>query len=173
MNENEHLKATLEWEGRKVEFKGSPEEVWRSINRFLSETNPKIASLADFIIKVNPAELLEKLKGIIQIDKDVGPVVPTDVNIAQLNDTERTVFVLLVRRITCMTNYTSTETMNVEEVEKESKAKSAGVLLSQLTTQKIVQNVAEPGKKGSYRITDYGIQWFISKSLKKLQGKTE
>jgi len=173
MSKNEHLKATLEWEGKRAEFEGSSEEVWRCLNRFLSEINPKIASLSDLIIKINFLELLNKLKGIIQIDKDVGPVVPIGVDITKLNDIEKTVFVLLTRRIMYMTNFSDKETMKVGEVEKESKAKNVGVLLSQLTTQKIVQNVSEAGKKAAYRITDYGIQWFISKALKKLQSETQ
>lgn len=173
MSNGEHLKAVLEWEGKRAEFEGLPEEVWKSINRFLSETNPRVALLSNLVIKVDLAELLAKFKGIIQIDKDVGPVVPVDVDMTKLNDTERIVLVLLMRRITYMTNYSDKEPMNVKEVKEESKAKNAGVLLSQLATQKIVQNIAEPGKKGAYRITDYGIQWFVSKVLKKLQSETQ
>jgi hypothetical protein len=161
------LRATLEWEGKKVEFEGSFEEVWKSINRFLSEMTPRLVSLSNLLIKVDYSELLAKLKGILQFDKDVGPVVSVGFD-SKLGDTERVVFVLMVRRISNAVGYLDKETMEVEEVEKESKAKNAGVFLSQLSSQKIVQNVAELGKKGAYRVTDYGIQWFVSKVMPKL-----
>jgi len=173
MSKNEYLKATLEWEGKKAQFEGSPEEVWKSINKFLIETNPQIVSLLDFLIKVNVVELLTKLKGIAYVDKDVGPVISVDADIGKLNDTERIVFFLLIKKTAYMTKHSDKETMDVDEVKKESKAKNAGVLLSQLTAEKIVQNMAEAGKKGAYRITDYGTQWFISKVLKKLQSEIE
>jgi hypothetical protein len=166
MSEKE-LRATLEWEGKKVEFEGSFEEVWKSINRFLVATNPKIMSLSDLLIKIDFSELLAKLKGIIHLDKDVGPVVSIGID-SRLGDTERIVLVLVARRIANAVGYLKEETMEVEEVEKESKSKNAGVLLSQLVSQKVVQNVAEPGKKGAYRVTDYGTQWFVSKAMPKL-----
>jgi len=37
MSKNEHLKATIEWEGKRAEFEGSFEEVWKGLSKFLSE----------------------------------------------------------------------------------------------------------------------------------------
>lgn len=36
MIEEKRLKASLDWDGKKVIFEGSPEAVWASINKFLS-----------------------------------------------------------------------------------------------------------------------------------------
>jgi len=173
MSGHESLKAIIEFEGKKAIFEGSAQEVWGSINRFISEMQPKIAILSDIVLKVDFSELLTKFKDIIQIDKDVGPVTCADVNTNLLNETERILFTLLIRRITYVLGYSDKETFDVKEVSKESGAKSAGSLLSQLVAQKLVQNIADAGKKGTYRITDYGIQWFVQKVLDKLRSETK
>ena len=163
------MKAILEFEGKHAQFEGTSEEVWKSITRFLVETDIKIELLSTLIIKIDLNELLNNFKGLIQIDRDVGPVQSVTVNIGELADIERVVFTLILRRVAFMMNYVPSDTMTVGEVQKESKAKNAGVMLSQLAAQKIIQNISEPGKKASYRVTDYGIQWFISKALPKLR----
>jgi len=173
MSKNDNLKAIIEFEGKKAIFEGSTQEVWRSINRFLSEMHPKIAVLSEMVVSVDINEILSKLKNVIQIDKDVGPVVSANLNVNALNDTERVLLTLLMKKVVWILGYSNEETCNVKEVEKESKAKNAGVLLSQLVAQKLVQNVAELGKKGTYKITDYGIQWFVPKILEKIQSGTK
>ena len=69
--------------------------------------------------------------------------------------------------------FSEIETVTVDEVQREVKSKSVGALISQMTSAKIIQNVAEPGKKGEYRITDYGITWFVSKGLPKLEKRND
>jgi len=173
MTEENKLKASIEWEGKRAVFEGPPEEVWASINRFLSETHPQIASIADLIIKIDMGELLTKLKGTIRIDKDVGPVVPVDVDLGELADKDKVVLFLLLKRVAFKTGYIDKETAEVEEVTKESKVKTAGVVLSNLVAENIVQNIGEVGKKGIYRITDYGIEWFVKSVLPKMQSVSQ
>jgi hypothetical protein len=170
MSKNGNLKAIIEFEGKKAIFEGAAQEVWKSINRFLSEMQPKNVILSEMIVRVDINELLSKLKAVIQIDKDVGPVLSDKLNVNALNDTERVLLTLLMKKVVSTLGYSDEETCKVKEVEKESKAKNAGVLLSQLVAQKIVQNVAEPGKKGTYKITDYGVQWFVPRLLEKISG---
>lgn len=125
--------------------------------------------IADLIIKIDLSELLTKLKQIIRIDKDVGPVIPVDVKVDDLTDREKIVLFLLLKRVAFKTGHADKETAEVEEVTKESKVKTAGVVLSNLVAEKIIQNIGEIGKKGIYRVTDYGIEWFIGNVLPKMK----
>lgn len=169
MNEQSKLIAKLEWDGNCAEFSGDTTSVWQSINRFFEEINPKVHSITQLVIKLDFEKILEKLSGLVFIDKDVGPVVDADAKLNNLTDSERIVFVLLMQKICMVTGFSEIETLTVKEVTKESKAKSAGVLLSQLSGEKIVQNIGEPGKTGQYRITDYGVTWFLNRSISKLR----
>lgn len=173
MTQENRLKASLEWEGKKAVFEGLSEEVWASINRFLSETQPQIASIADFIIKVDVSKLLISLEGIIRIDKDVGPIVPVGVPLEKTSDREKVALYLLLRRVAFKTGHADKETAEVEEVVKDSKVRSAGVVLSNLVADYIVQNVGEAGKKGIYRITDYGIEWFVQSVLPNIKSASQ
>jgi len=121
------------------------------------------------IIKINLDELLTIFQDIIRIDKDVGPVVSTDINLNVLNDSEKIVFTLLTKKLTYLLGFASQETATVYEVQKDVKTKSAGALISMMIPEKLIQNIAAPGKKGEYRITDYGIDWVIKKVLPKLE----
>jgi hypothetical protein len=169
MSENK-LKATLEFEGKKAEFEGSFEEVWRSINRFLSELNPT-TQLSGLTIKVNLADMLEKMKDIVQIDKDVGPVISPSVNIEKLTREEKIALVLLMRKISYMTGNSESDVMEVTEVEKDCGFKTPGPDISELISKKIVINLSEARKKGLYKISDYGIQWFTSSTIEKIEKK--
>lgn len=171
MDEQNKLIAKLEWNGNKAEFSGDITSVWQSINRFFEEINPKTHTITQFVIKFDLENLLEKFSGLIFIDKDVGPVVDADAKINNLTDYERIVFALLMQKVCMVMGFSENETLTVKEVKKESKAKNAGVLLSQLSGEKIVQNIGDPGKPGQYCITDYGVTWFLNKSLSKLRGE--
>lgn len=173
MTQNNALKASLEINGKKLDVEGQPDEVWKSLNKFIGQNDQKMTQLSQFIIKIDLNELLLRLKGIVLIDKDVGPVISSETNVNALNDTERIVFALLIKRIVNLLGFGNEEMMTVDEVQKETKSKSAGVLISQMIPEKIIQNVGELGKKGAYRITDYGINWFMSKVLPKLEKRND
>ena len=167
-NSPKSIKASLEINGKKLDVEGQPDEVWRSLNKFLGQNDQTVAQISQFIIKINLDDLLLKFKDILYIDKDVGPVISPEANISALNDSERIAFTMLIKKIVFLLGFAKEETVTVDNVQKEVKSKSVGALISQAIPQKIIQNVAEPGKKGEYKITDYGVSWFISKVLPKM-----
>jgi len=50
-----------------VQFEGSYEEVWKSVNRYFSETYPPLEAIKKLTGAVDVNELLEKLKGLVEI----------------------------------------------------------------------------------------------------------
>ena len=61
------LKAVLRHGETEVEFSGNYEDVWRSINKYLSEIYPPIEAVKKLIGAVDVNLLMEKLEGLVEI----------------------------------------------------------------------------------------------------------
>ena len=64
---DEELKAVLRHGETEVEFSGNYEDVWRSINKYLSEIYPPIEAVKKLIGAVDVNLLMEKLEGLVEI----------------------------------------------------------------------------------------------------------
>ena len=64
---NGELKAILRHGETEVEFSGNYEDVWRSINKYLSEIYPPIEAVKQLIGAVDVNLLMEKLEGLVEI----------------------------------------------------------------------------------------------------------
>jgi len=61
------LKAVLRHGETEVEFSGNYEDVWRSINKYLSEIYPSIEAVKKLIGAIDVNLLMEKLEGLVEI----------------------------------------------------------------------------------------------------------
>ena len=61
------LKVVLRHGETEVEFSGNYEDVWRSINKYLSEIYPSIEAVKKLIGAVDVNLLMEKLEGLVEI----------------------------------------------------------------------------------------------------------
>jgi len=61
------LKVVLRHGETEVEFSGNYEDVWRSINKYLSEIYPPIEAVKKLIGAIDVNLLMEKLKGLVEI----------------------------------------------------------------------------------------------------------
>jgi len=61
------LKVVLRHGETEVEFSGNYEDVWRSINKYLSEIYPPIEAVKKLIGAVDVNLLMEKLEGLVEI----------------------------------------------------------------------------------------------------------
>lgn len=166
------LKAKIEWNGKKAEFEGEPNEVWKSINKFLMDVGPTVISLSEFMIKTDLNRLFQNFRGIIKLDKDVGPIVSRRIKFDKLDNKEKVLFCLMVRKLAFLTGHSEVDIMEVEDVRGKTGIKKPGVELSKLASKKLVLNVGSP-QKGKYRITDYGIEIFCEDVVPKLYLKGE
>jgi len=64
---DEELKAVLRHGETEVEFSGNYEDVWRSINKYLSEIYPSIEAVKKLIGAIDVNLLMEKLEGLVEI----------------------------------------------------------------------------------------------------------
>jgi len=61
------LKVVLRHGETEVEFSGNYEDVWRSINKYLSEIYPPIEAVKKLIGAIDVNLLMEKLEGLVEI----------------------------------------------------------------------------------------------------------
>ena len=61
------LRAVLRHDETEVEFSGNYEDVWRSINKYLSEIYPPIEAVKKLIGAIDVNLLMEKLEGLVEI----------------------------------------------------------------------------------------------------------
>ena len=61
------MRITIKHGETEVEFEGDYEEVWRSINRYFSETYPTLEAVKKLTGAVDINELIDKLKGLVEI----------------------------------------------------------------------------------------------------------
>ena len=64
---DKELKAVLRHGETEVEFSGNYEDVWRSINKYLSEIYPPIEAVKKLIGAIDVNLLMEKLEGLVEI----------------------------------------------------------------------------------------------------------
>jgi len=64
---DEELKAVLRHGETEVEFSGNYEDVWRSINKYLSEIYPSIEAVKKLIGAIDVNLLMEKLEDLVEI----------------------------------------------------------------------------------------------------------
>ena len=60
------VKVLIKHDDTEVEFEGDYEEVWRSVNKYLSEAYPAIEAVKKLKGLVDVADLAEKLKGLVE-----------------------------------------------------------------------------------------------------------
>ena len=65
------LKVVLRHGETEVEFSGNYEDVWRSINKYLSEIYPPIEAVKKLIGAIDVNLLMEKLEGLVEIREGI------------------------------------------------------------------------------------------------------
>ncbi len=60
------IRVSIKHDETEVEFEGGYEEVWKSINRYFSETYPALETIKALTGLADVADLAEKLKGLVE-----------------------------------------------------------------------------------------------------------
>mgnify|MGYP000026368323 CR=1 FL=1 len=60
------IRVSIKHDETEVEFEGGYEEVWKSINRYFSETYPALETIKALTGLTDVADLAEKLKGLVE-----------------------------------------------------------------------------------------------------------
>ena len=164
----EDSKVEVHIKFREIEqtFTGNPEEVWILINRFFAEVFPSIKAIKKVRLTVNLEELIDDLKGIIEISED-SPYVMLPRK--KLTDKELLMLSLLGMHIGFRLGILDRDYFTKEEL-REKLGKSSKILSTRLgelcRDGLVIRNDEE-----KYRITSFGIKFFQKEFLPKIKAK--
>jgi len=162
------LRVSLEYGDRKAEFEGSFDDVWRSINRLLSEIRPSHveSALAKIVHREELDQLVDDLEGVLRIAKE-GPyfIVPID----KLPHKDKLLLALLGEYVGYKLGILDDESMSIDELCAITRIgkKVAQVELSHLSADRLV----EENDVGRRRLTTIGTDYIRNQVLPKIEGR--
>ena len=149
------VKVLIKHDDTEVEFEGDYEEVWRSVNKYLSEAYPAIEAVKKLKGLVDVADLAEKLKGLVEFREG---------RIVILGEMEAKRKILL-----CLAAAYVGKALGLFEKDKLTPKEIAGYTgLNEKVTR---ARLSELRKAGLVIKSDEGLYGFTSTSLKELFGE--
>jgi len=149
------VKVLIKHDDTEVEFEGDYEEVWRSVNKYLSEAYPAIEAVKKLKGLVDVADLAEKLKGLVEFREG---------RIVILGEMEAKRKILL-----CLAAAYVGKALGLFEKDKLTPKEIAGYTgLNEKVTR---ARLSELRKAGLVVKSDEGLYGFTSTSLKELFGE--
>lgn len=165
------LRATLEYGDVKTQFEGNFDEVWRSVNRFLTDIRPSHieSALAKIVHRENLDQLVDDLQGILRIAKE-GPYFIRSLD--NLTNKDRILLVLLGAYVGYKLGILDDDSLTIGELSTISQVKKSVVNVQ--ASYMIRDRLAEIVETGKRRLTTIGIDYTKREVLPKVKPiKTE
>ena len=163
------LELFAKYKDMELRFKGKPDDVVRSLLKFLQQILPTYDLASKLTLTVDLEDLLEKMEGIIAFTPE-GPVVT--VSKGKLSGERDAILLHLVKTyIGYKTGRLEKDTLATSEITSLTGGKSStvGARLSELVSAGWVERVG----RGEYIITTLGIRNFIDEVLPKIESGEE
>lgn len=144
---------------------GEVDDVLREIISFLTKIYPEIELASQLSLTVDVNDLLKACQGIIAVTPE-GVVTLVDVD--SLPDKELILLYLVKAKISRLLNKSEKESLLISDILSSTKHSVGSVAgrLSELCSENLVERVG----KGEYRITTYGLDYFLKNVIPKLKG---
>jgi hypothetical protein len=163
-NNATRLTVSLRYGDLEAEFAGSPAEVGRLVNEFLTKEVPSYALAQKLSLKYSTAELVQNFSNYLKIT-DEGPVVIAN---GKLSDKQVLALRLVGQEIAFETGSSNSNSLNLSELQNSIplKPKTISSRLSELTK---TGNVVREEKNGttSFRITTIGVASLLENLTRK------
>jgi len=160
------LRASLEYGNIKTQFEGSFDEVWRSINRLLSEIRPSHveSALARIVHREELDRLVDDLEGVLRIAKE-GPyfVVPVE----HLPNRDKLLLALLGVYVGYKLGILDENSLSIDELCAMTRVRRnvAQVELSYLSRDRLVE-ITDVGRR---KLTTIGVEYIRNEVLPKVK----
>ena len=150
------IRATLEYGSIKTQFEGNFDEVWRSVNRFLTDVRPSHveSALAKIVHMENLDELIDDLQGILRIAKE-GPYFISSLD--NLTNKDRLLLALLGAYVGHKLGILDEDSLTIDELSTITQVKKS--VTSVEASNMIRDRLAELIEKGKRRLTTIGIDY--------------
>lgn len=164
MSEPAQIEVTIRYRDVEKTIKGSPEDVFRGVFQFLSETIPALAVISKITLTVNFADFLKDAAGVFAVTPE-GVVILTPLE--ALTDRELVLLYLVRAKVGFETGRSEKETLLASDLISFTGKGSGTVAgrLSELSGEGLVERTG----KGEYRVTTFGLHRFRQDVLPKLK----
>ncbi len=165
MSEQTTIEVVIRYRDVEKTIKGSPEDVFRGVFQFLSETIPSLAVVSKITLTVNFADFLKDAAGVFAVTPE-GVVILTPLE--TLTDRELVLLYLVRAKIGFETGRSEKETLLASDLISFTGKGSGTVAgrLSELSGEGLVERTG----KGEYRVTTFGLHRFRQDVLPKVKG---
>ena len=165
MSDQTQVEVAIKYRDVEKTIKGNPEEVFRGVFQFLSQTIPALEIVSRITLTVDFADFLKEAAGVFAITPE-GVVVLTPLE--ALTDRELVLLYLVRGKIAHETGKSEKETLLASDLISFT-GKGSGTIagrLSELSGEGLVERTG----KGEYRVTTFGLHHFRNDVLPKLKG---
>ncbi len=165
MSDQTQVEVTIRYRDLEKTIKGSPDDVFRGVFQFLSETIPAFDIVSRVTLTVNFADFLKEAAGVFAVTPE-GVVVLTPPE--ALTDRELVLLYLVRAKVAFETGRSDKETLLASDLISFT-GKGSGTMagrLSELSGEGLVERIG----KGEYRVTTFGLHRFRRDVLPKLKG---
>jgi hypothetical protein len=163
LSEDRTVEVWIKYNNLEKKIKGDASEVIRELISFMSENIPKLELISKLTLTVNEEKLLSSCSEIMKLTPEgVVVIVPTE----HLTDRELILLHLAKVHIGYITKNLDSERALIGDLITYTK-KTAGTVagrISEMCTEGLVERIG----KGEYRITTYGLDYFMQNTLSKL-----
>jgi hypothetical protein len=165
VSEQGQVEVVIRYRSVEKTIRGRPEEVFRGVFQFLSETIPALDVVSRVTLTVDFADFLREVAGVFAITPE-GVVVLTPLE--ALTDRELVMLHLIRAKVSFETGKSEKETLLASDLISFTGKGSGTVAgrLSELSAEGLVERIG----KGEYRVTTYGLHRFRQDMLPKLKG---
>jgi hypothetical protein len=164
VSEQEQLEVVIRYRNVEKTIRGKPEEVFRGVFQFLSETIPALDVVSRITLTVNFADFLKEVAGVFAVTPE-GVVVLKPLE--ALTDRELVMLHLIRAKVSFETGKSEKETLLASDLISFTGKGSGTVAgrLSELSGEGLVERIG----KGEYRVTTFGLHRFRQDMLPKLK----
>jgi len=164
MNGQTEIEVTIRYRDVEKTIKGSPDDVFRDVFKFLSESIPAMDIVSRITLTVNFADFLKEAAGVFAVTPE-GVVVLTPPE--ALTDRELVLLYLVRAKVGYETGRSEKETLLASDLISFTGKGSGTVAgrLSELSGEGLVERTG----KGEYRVTTFGLHRFRQDVLPKLK----
>ena len=165
VSEQGQVEVVIRYRDVEKTIRGSPEEVFRGVFQFLSETIPALDVVSRITLTVNFADFLREAAGVFAVTPE-GVVILTPLE--ALTDRELVMLNLVRAKVAFETGRSEKETLLASDLISFTGKGSGTVAgrLSELSGEGLVERTG----KGEYRVTTFGLHRFRQDVLPKLKG---
>lgn len=164
MSEGKEIEVTIRYRDVEKTIKGAPDDVFRAVFQFLSETIPALDVVSRVTLTVNFADFLKEVAGVFAVTPE-GVVVLTPPE--ALTDRELVLLYLVRSKIGYETGRSDKDTLLASDLVSFTGKGSGTVAgrLSELSAEGLVERTG----KGEYHVTTFGLHRFRQDVLPKLK----